>query len=59
LVFGHNPEFTECADKICGAAIENIPTCGVVAIRLSKDNWADIGSNSGKLLFFDTPKQHR
>ncbi|MCX6074526.1 MAG: histidine phosphatase family protein [Campylobacterales bacterium] len=59
LVFGHNPEFTECVNEICGTTIENIPTCGVVAIRLYTDNWVDIGFNSGELLFFDSPKEHR
>jgi phosphohistidine phosphatase len=58
FVFGHNPELTQCANMICGANIENIPTCGVAAMRLHQDNWKNIGLISAKLLFLDTPKQH-
>lgn len=59
LVFGHNPEMTECANALCGADIENIPTCGVVAMQLKEDTWKTIGFDTAELLFFDTPKQHR
>ena len=59
FVCGHNPEFTECANMICGTNIENIPTCGVAAMRLYVDNWKSIGLNSAEFLFLETPKQHR
>lgn len=59
FVFGHNPELTECANMISGADIENIPTCGVAAMRLHHDNWKSLGANSAQLLFLDSPKQHR
>lgn len=59
FVFGHNPEFTECVNAICGSDIDNIPTCGIVAMQLREDSWKSIGLNSAELLFIDTPKQHR
>ncbi len=59
IVFGHNPEMTECANALCEADIENIPTCGVAAMQLKENSWKSIGFNSAELLFFDTPKQHR
>jgi phosphohistidine phosphatase len=59
IVFGHNPEFTECVNALCSADIENIPTCGVVAMRLKENSWKSVGFDSAELLFFDTPKQHR
>lgn len=59
ILFGHNPEFTECANVLCDADIENIPTCGVVAMQLKEDNWKSVGLDSAHLLFFDTPKQHK
>jgi phosphohistidine phosphatase len=59
IIFGHNPEFTECANMICGSEIDNIPTCGVVAMQLNTKSWESIGSDSAKLLFFETPKKHR
>jgi len=59
IVFGHNPEFTECVNAISGTEIENIPTCGIAAMRLYEEKWESIGLNSAQLLFLDTPKQHR
>lgn len=59
IVFGHNPEFTECVNAITGSDIENIPTCGIAAMRLYDESWSSIGLNSAKLLFLDTPKQYR
>lgn len=59
MVFGHNPEFTECVNALCDTDIEKIPTCGVVAMQLKEDNWKSVGFDSAELLFFDTPKQHR
>jgi len=59
IVFGHNPEMTECVNALCDADIDNIPTCGVVAMRLRGDSWKNIEYHSAELLFFDKPKQHR
>lgn len=59
FVFGHNPEFTECANLITGSDIDNIPTCGVVAMRLREDDWKSIGENSAELFYFVQPKQYR
>ncbi|MFA6629600.1 MAG: histidine phosphatase family protein [Sulfuricurvum sp.] len=59
FVFGHNPEFTECANLITGENIDNIPTCGVVEMRLKNDSWESIGKNSAELRSFDFPKRYR
>ncbi|MDD3597561.1 MAG: hypothetical protein PHE23_14140, partial [Sulfuricurvum sp.] len=59
MVFGHNPEFTECANLITGGNIDNIPTCGVVEMRLKNDSWENIGENSAELRSFDVPKKYR
>lgn len=59
FVFGHNPEFTECANLITGGDIDNIPTCGVVEMRLITDNWKSIGENSAELRRFEFPKKYR
>ncbi len=59
IVFGHNPEMTECANALCNADIDNIPTCGFVAMRLRGDSWKNIEYHSAEFLFFNTPKQHR
>lgn len=59
MVFGHNPEFTECANYLTNGNIENIPTCGVVEMRLRGDSWESIGENSAELRGFDFPKKYR
>lgn len=59
FVFGHNPEFTECANLITGGDIDNIPTCGVVEMRLLKEDWKSIGENSAELRSFEFPKRYR
>jgi len=59
FVFGHNPEFTECANLITDGDIDNIPTCGVVEMRLKENNWKSIGENSAELRSFEFPKKYR
>jgi phosphohistidine phosphatase len=59
FVFGHNPEITECANYLSNGDIENIPTCGVVEMRLIKDDWKSIGENSAEISEFDFPKKYR
>jgi phosphohistidine phosphatase len=57
MIFGHNPGFTELANYLTGSNIYNIPTCGIVSIEFDTDDWAIIGQNEGKMLFFDYPKK--
>lgn len=59
MLFGHNPELTECANLITGGDIDNIPICGVVEMRLKNDSWESIGANSAELRSFDFPKKYR
>lgn len=56
MIFGHNPGFTDCANQLTDAYIENIPTCGVVGIQFQIDSWAQAGDNVGVNIFFYTPK---
>jgi len=59
MIFGHNPGFTSLANNLTGENIYNIPTCGIVAIEFDTDDWITIGSDSGKMLFFDYPKKFK
>ncbi len=58
FIFGHNPEITECVNYLTNGNIENIPTCGAVAMRLREDDWRSIGKNSAELSGFDFPKKY-
>ena len=57
MIFGHNPGFTWFANSLTGENIDNIPTCGIVAIEFDVDSWSNIEAGEGKLIFFDYPKK--
>lgn len=57
MIFGHNPGLTEFANSLLNQYIDNIPTCGIVAVKLPLDRWKDVTFGCGKMLFFDFPKR--
>ncbi|MBT1704178.1 SixA phosphatase family protein [Chryseosolibacter indicus] len=58
IVVGHNPGLTDFANALIPQSvdIDNIPTCGIVAISFDVTQWRDITWGQGKFLFFDYPK---
>ncbi len=57
MMVGHNPAITSFANELSNAGIDNIPTCGVVLLRLDTAKWKDVGKGAGTLLEFDYPKK--
>lgn len=57
FVVGHNPETTVLANMLGDLDIDNVPTCGVVALDFAVDSWQQIGENKGTLVFFDYPRK--
>ena len=57
VVCGHNPGLTDLANRLTGANIVNIATCGLVVIDLKLRSWAQIASSHGTLALFDFPRQ--
>ncbi len=55
-LFGHNPGFTELANEIGDARIDNIPTCGVFIADFDIEQWRDFPGEGGRLWHFDYPK---
>jgi len=55
IIFAHNPGLTLLNNHISNNYIENIPTCGIVALQLDK-KWNEIGKNTCKFLYFEYPK---
>lgn len=55
MLFGHNPEFTELANRLTGTEIANIPTCGVVSIIFDSDTWRACAEKSGHIGLFERP----
>ncbi len=59
MLVGHNPGLTSLAERLTGREIDNIPTCGIVAVDFEVDSWKHIKDMPGKLVFFDYPKKTR
>ncbi len=56
-IFSHNPGITEFVNTLTDAVrVDNMPTCGVFAIQIQSDKWADFRKAKKQFLFFDYPK---
>jgi phosphohistidine phosphatase len=55
MIFAHNPGLTLLNNHISNKYLDNIPTCGIVALQSDK-KWSEIGKNSCCHLFFEYPK---
>lgn len=53
----HNPSITILGNLLASIEIENVPTCGVVALEYENRNWRDLEVGSCRLLDFDYPKK--
>ncbi|MBN8677039.1 MAG: histidine phosphatase family protein [Chitinophagales bacterium] len=57
-IFGHNPTFTEVANLFAeDDIIENVPTCGVVKITSSADNWRSLYEGNSRVAACYFPKE--
>lgn len=59
LLFGHNPGFTNLANRLQDLPLHNLPTCGTMAIMFEAETWADAVINMGKRQFSLMPKDLR
>jgi phosphohistidine phosphatase len=55
-IFSHNPGITGFANQLTHARIDNIPTCGVFAVKADCKKWKDFKEAQKEFLFFDYPK---
>ena len=55
-LFAHNPGITDFANQIADVRIDNIPTCGVFAIKMNGKHWKDFEKAEKEFWFFDYPK---
>jgi len=58
MLFGHNPGLTLLNNQISLTYIENIPTCGVVALEFTGE-WTELEKDVCKQLFFEYPKLYK
>lgn len=56
VLVGHNPGLTDLAAGLSGVMIDNVPTCGIVALEIIGDDWSHIPTAKSRLEYFDFPK---
>lgn len=57
VVCGHNPGLTELANRLAGAGtLDNLPTCGVFAVRLALPRWDELAGARGEPEYFMRPR---
>ncbi len=59
FLIGHNPGLTELVNELSEPAVENVPTCGVVVLRLATERWADVSRPTVRRAALITPKGGR
>ena len=57
LLVAHNPALTDFANEMSNSSIENIPTCGLVALQLPIMHWAEAQFGDARLLTEDFPSE--
>lgn len=50
FMFGHNPTFTEVANRFTDDLIFNLPTCGIVQIESSAPDWRSMYEGNSKVV---------
>ena len=59
LMVGHNPGITYIANSCDGPIIDNVPTCGLLVIQASIDDWQSFHFSESKLVAFHYPKMYK
>ncbi len=56
MIFGHNPTFTDLANYFLKNKIDNLPTTGIIGLKLELNSWSEIDQAKTTKSFFDYPK---
>jgi phosphohistidine phosphatase len=60
IVVGHNPGITELANQLAADfTIDDMPTAAVVALDFTARAWAPLAPGTGRLAFYDFPKNRQ
>jgi phosphohistidine phosphatase len=57
-LFGHNTGLTDFVNELTTVRVDNVPTCGIYALKINIDRWKDFKNGEKKFWFFDYPKLH-
>jgi len=55
-IFSHNPGITDFANSLTTAVIDNLPTCGIFAVKINSAHWKEVREAEKEFLFADYPK---
>lgn len=55
-LFSHNPGITEYANSLTNVRLDEMPTCGIFAVKSAVKKWADFFDSKKEFWFFEYPK---
>jgi phosphohistidine phosphatase len=55
-LFSHNPGITDFVNGLANTRIDNMPTCGIFAIKTNAPEWSLFKNAEKEFWFFDYPK---
>lgn len=55
-IFSHNPGITAFVNSLTATRLDDMPTCGIFAIRVETDSWEEFRIAKKTFWFFDYPK---
>ncbi|MBL0234137.1 MAG: histidine phosphatase family protein [Chitinophagaceae bacterium] len=56
-IFSHNEGITDYANMLTNVRVDNIPTCGIYAVRSDIKSWSEFEEAEKEFWFFDFPKK--
>ena len=58
-IFSHNEGITGFANELTDTKIDDIPTCGIFAVKVKTKHWSDFKDADKEFWFFDSPKKEQ
>ncbi len=55
-LFSHNPGITDFVNELTETNIDNMPTCGIFAVKIDTNNWMEFIHAAKTFWFVDYPK---
>lgn len=55
-IVSHNNGLTDFANELTNTRIDNIPTCGIFAVKVNIEDWKQFVEAEKEFWFFDSPK---
>lgn len=59
MIFGHNPSFKDLVNYLGNKIFAKLPKGSVVSLTFDTNNWSEIRKRSGKLTYYEFPKNLR